>query len=441
MKLWDSRSLLLLVLLFGALETESAQQMRIPPEKTREATVTNNGPSAPSIYDIWLAQDVKWIITDPERRAFNSLTRDEQRQNFVENFWSQRDPTPDTVRNEFKDFHYQRMLNARQNFSTSEVLGWDTAKGRIYVMYGAPNKVEKKTGPLALGLQSAILGSECDAGNTIPVSSYELWYYNQIRGIDHPVSIAFAELCKTGESVAVVSEKDADWLSKPPVPKYKLLCNGKVDPNDENYRLQSFVCGEVPPRVQFKDLEEVVVHHIRYNLLRYEVQLDFDPITDASDMLQLRIKIKNSDLACGRNDGSQRAPVRIFGRFTTMRGRVAHELEDTIDEPIADCFSGYKTYTQSVPLLFGRYRLNLALQDVNGDCVGTYEVNIDVPDMRQTRVSEEPSKEFDARRNSRRSSTGVWRLGLHSCVLNPGGSRNRSDVHQCLFHGARGTAI
>ena len=51
----------------------------------------------------WQNEDVSYIITDEERKAFKQFQTDEEREQFVESFWLRRDPTPDTVENEFKE--------------------------------------------------------------------------------------------------------------------------------------------------------------------------------------------------------------------------------------------------------------------------------------------------------------------------------------------------
>lgn len=378
------RLALLILLPFSGVQILSSGQISSAKIQTAALESSFSGTSAgsASLYDAWLSQDVKWIITGSERRAFNTLQDDAERQSFVESFWDRRDASP-TVGNEFKHTHYQRMLTARQRFSAPGMMGWDAAQGRIYVMYGPPDSVETNhgpytLGPLTLGPQHTILGTSCAVGSARPVNSYEVWHYDDIRGVDHPVWITFAELCKTGESVAVVDKADADWLSRPPVPKYRLECNGKYDPNKDPNGLQAIDCLGNPPQVRFKELEEVVTSHIRYNLVPYEVHISSTPITDATSMLLLTLTVKNSDLTCRADNGAEHAPVRVFVRFTTPAARVAHTLEDTMDEPVASCAGGVREYTQSIPLLLGKYRLSVALEDVNGDRIGTNAEDLQV---------------------------------------------------------------
>jgi len=59
---------------------------------------------------------VSYIISDEERDAFKRLSNDEERDNFIEQFWLRRDPTPDTVENEFKEEHYERIAYANEHF-------------------------------------------------------------------------------------------------------------------------------------------------------------------------------------------------------------------------------------------------------------------------------------------------------------------------------------
>jgi GWxTD domain-containing protein len=94
-----------------------------------------------SPYRKWLNEDVSYIITDEERAAFKRLQTDEEREQFIENFWLRRDPTPDTVENEFKEEHYRRIAYANEHYA-SGIPGWKTDRGKIYIMYGPPDEIE-----------------------------------------------------------------------------------------------------------------------------------------------------------------------------------------------------------------------------------------------------------------------------------------------------------
>ncbi|MCL6506259.1 MAG: GWxTD domain-containing protein, partial [Bryobacteraceae bacterium] len=69
-------------------------------------------------YRKWLEEDVAYIITDEERAAFKRLSTDEEREQFIEQFWLRRDPTPDTAENEYKEEHYRRIAYANERFAS-----------------------------------------------------------------------------------------------------------------------------------------------------------------------------------------------------------------------------------------------------------------------------------------------------------------------------------
>jgi GWxTD domain-containing protein len=92
-------------------------------------------------YEKWLREDVVYIITEQERAAFVALTSDAERENFIEQFWQRRDPTPGTPENEFREEHYRRIAYANEHFAGS-VAGWKTDRGRTYIVYGPPDEID-----------------------------------------------------------------------------------------------------------------------------------------------------------------------------------------------------------------------------------------------------------------------------------------------------------
>jgi GWxTD domain-containing protein len=92
--------------------------------------------------DLWLTQDVTYIIKDDEKARFKTLKSDAEREQFIVQFWARRDPTPATPDvNEFKDEHYRRIGYANQKFA-SKIEGWKTDRGRVYIIYGPPDELE-----------------------------------------------------------------------------------------------------------------------------------------------------------------------------------------------------------------------------------------------------------------------------------------------------------
>lgn len=98
----------------------------------------------PEQYRKWLEEEVVYIITPKEKEVFLRLANDRERELFIEAFWKQRDPNPNTPENEFKKEHFRRIAYANQWFGRdSPGAGWQTPMGRIYIILGEPNSIDK----------------------------------------------------------------------------------------------------------------------------------------------------------------------------------------------------------------------------------------------------------------------------------------------------------
>ena len=98
----------------------------------------------PPRYRDWLDKDVVYIISDDEKKTFLRLTRDEDRDKFIEQFWDARNPSPGSPLNPYKEEHYRRIEYANAHFSLgSGTDGWRTDRGRIYVQLGPPAQTMK----------------------------------------------------------------------------------------------------------------------------------------------------------------------------------------------------------------------------------------------------------------------------------------------------------
>ena len=92
-----------------------------------------------SPYKKWLTEEVPYIITSEERASFKKLSTDDEREQFIENFWERRNPNPGSLENEFKEEYYRRIAYANEHYA-SGIPGWRTDRGRIYIMYGPPDE-------------------------------------------------------------------------------------------------------------------------------------------------------------------------------------------------------------------------------------------------------------------------------------------------------------
>jgi TonB family protein len=157
-----------------------AWQAAPPPQKFAGARQPPEH-AEPSPYELWLNEDVIYIISDAERVAFKSLTTDEEREKFIEQFWLRRDPSPGTSENEFKEEHYRRIAYANKHFQ-AEVPGWKTDRGRIYIIWGPPDEIDTHPGG--------------DEGSRAP---HEEWRYRHLKRTDDDVTFGFSDPLRNGE--------------------------------------------------------------------------------------------------------------------------------------------------------------------------------------------------------------------------------------------------
>jgi GWxTD domain-containing protein len=358
-------------------------------------------------YKKWLDEDVVYIISDEEKKAFKQLSNDEERDQFIEAFWQRRDPTPDTEENEFKEEHYRRIEYANEHFAAG-IPGWRSDRGRMYIMYGPADEVESHPSG---GTYSRPMEEGGGETSTYP---FEDWRYRYLEGVGQEVIIEFVDTCMCGDYHMTMDRGEKDALLHTPGGGSTLYeqmgmatrsqrIGGSLEslgPGPESAmqntkefdRLEQFAKLQAPPPVKFKDLEEVVSHKISVNLMPFDVLTDFVKVTGDTVLVPVTIQMKNRDITFSNKDGVQRGTVNIFGRVTTLTGRIAQTFEDTVQadipaELLPKSAENSQVYWKAIPLRPGRYRFDLVVKDVNGDRVGTWSRGIQVPDFSDDRLA------------------------------------------------------
>lgn len=91
--------------------------------------------------------EVSPIITPAEKEIFFKLKTDKEREEFIKIFWKQRDPSPLTPENEFKEEYYKRLEYVDRVFGSEEGKpGWATERGKFYLLLGPPKTVDRYDG-------------------------------------------------------------------------------------------------------------------------------------------------------------------------------------------------------------------------------------------------------------------------------------------------------
>ncbi|MGA2988927.1 MAG: GWxTD domain-containing protein [Candidatus Korobacteraceae bacterium] len=353
-------------------------------------------------YKKWLNEDVRWIITPEEEAAFKQLSTDEERDQFIEQFWRRRDPTPDTEENEFKDEHYRRIAYANEHFSAG-IQGWRTDRGRIYIVWGPPDETDSH--PSGGTYQRDI----SEGGGTTSTYPFERWRYRYLEGIGSEVVIEFVDACSCNDYHISVDPNEKDALLHTPgagLTMYEQMgLSSQVDrvtggnrnnpfasQSDQFDRLERLAKLNAPPPIKFKDLQEDVTHRVTYNLVPFDVRVDYVRITSDTVLAPITIQVKNKDLTFVSKQGIQRGSLNIFGRASTLSGRVATSFEDTVSidvptELLPKSLEQVSLYWKALTLRPGRYRIDVVVKDVNGDRKGSWSKGVMIPEYSEDKLA------------------------------------------------------
>lgn len=361
-----------------------------------------------SHFKSWLDNDVLYIITQEEKEAFFELNTDEEREQFIEQFWLRRDPTPDTVENEYKEEHYRRIAYANERFASGKP-GWRTDRGRIYIAWGPPDEIESHP-------SGGTYFREWDEGggqtSTFP---FERWRYRYLEGegLGQEIILEFVDPTMSGEYRLTIDPNDKDALLLVPNagltfleemgmaskaqrfdrPGFrplgiKDLSGNPVKSAEYQHeafdKLSQYAAIFKPPPVKFADLEALVTTRVSFNLLPFEMRTDFLRITDETILVPITVAVKKKDVTFKFDNGIHRSTVNIFGRITTMTGRIVQTFEDVIslDVPpslFEKTLEQPSVYQKALPLRPGLYKLHLVLKDLNSGNIGTLETRLVVP--------------------------------------------------------------
>jgi len=381
---------------------------RQPTEKQKKQQKRSLNVELSKTYKKWLNEDVIWIITDQERAAFKQLSNDEERDNFIEAFWQRRDPTPDTEENEYKEEHYRRIAYANEHFAAG-IPGWKSDRGRIYIMYGKADEVESH--PSGGTYQRPME----EGGGETSTFPFEQWRYRYLEGIGQEVIIEFVDSCMCGDYHMTLDRSEKDALKYTPnagLTQYEemgigskanrftgggleQLGTGPMSSSNATKqfdRLEQFAKLQAPPPVKYKDLEELVTTKLITNLMPFDVRTDFVKVTGDTVLVPITIQMKYRDITFANKDGIQRGTVNIFGRVTTLTGRIVQTFEDPaqVDVPaelLPRMAENSSVYWKALPLRPGRYKIDIAVKDVNGDRKGVWSRGIQVPEYSDDKLS------------------------------------------------------
>src|SRR6516165_860598 len=351
-------------------------------------------------YKQWLDEDVIYIISPAERTAFLQLNTSEEREQFIEQFWLRRSSNPDLPDNDFKEEHYRRIAYANEHFA-SGMPGWKTDRGRIYIIWGPADEVDSHpTG----GTWDRPMDEGGGSTSTYP---WETWRYRYLEGLGENVELEFVDPSGSGEYHLTMDPSEKDALTQVPGAGLSLLesmgmaskadrfsrTDGTTLPTalggtpaslNEFTRLELYAKVQRPPEVKYKDLEAIVTSRMVRDQLKFAYRTDFLKVTSDTILVPVTVQVPNNQLQFKAKEGVHSAELNIFGRVSTLTGRVVQTFEDSVMKDYPDSLFQLATkqvslYQKSLPLRPGLYRLDLVVKDVASGNVGAINTRLAVP--------------------------------------------------------------
>jgi GWxTD domain-containing protein len=354
-------------------------------------------------YKKWVDEDVRWIITDQEMQAFKSLSNDEERDQFIENFWLRRNPNPDSPENEYREEHYARIAYANEHFAAGKP-GWKTDRGHMYIAYGKPDNIDSH--PSGGSYERPM---EEGGGNT-STFPFETWHYRYLEGIGDNIDIEFVDTCMCGDYHMTIDRSEKDALKHVPGAGQTLyeqmgqakqadrfsgggleqLGAGPMATQNQSKqfdRLDQFAKLQAAPVIKFKDLESFMTTSkiLTGPPFLFDVRTDYVKVTNDTILVPVTVQIRNGDITFNNKDGVATGTVNILGRVSNLNHKPIQTFEDTVfvqvpSELLARKRTDLSVWWKSLPLRPGLYKIDIVIKDVNNpDHIGRWQRSLNVP--------------------------------------------------------------
>lgn len=386
------RTSIIVFTFFAAFVSITAGQT---PSKTPPASNPVEGPrkvgkEKDDVFKRWITEDVPYIITPAERKAFMMLTTNEEREAFIKIFWDNRDPNPDTEENEYREEYYQRIAYANENFA-SGIPGWRTDRGRIYIAWGKPDSVE-----------SHASGGTYDrpvyeGGGSTTTYPFETWFYRHLDGVGDGIEIEFVDRTGTGEYKIANGPDDKDALAMTPAgrrPNESATGTYQREQDNPFNILARNIALQNPPSIKYGDLNRVLTDSpvIDNNPLYFDLRIDHFRQSDDRVITTFTIQADNNQLKFESSGGLLTATLNILGRITTVANKRGGIFEDAVTthataDELTETRERRSIYQRAVALTPGIYKIDVVVRDVGTGNKGIVRMGFTVPKYEEKKLS------------------------------------------------------
>ena len=374
--------------------------------------------SAEDYYKKWLNEDALYLVTDEERDVFRKLNTPEEKDAFIEQFWFRRDPSPETAENEFKVEHYRRILYANERF-TAGIPGWRTDRGRIYIKFGPPDRLE--TNPAGGSYERP----RSEGGGHTSVAPFEIWEYRRIEGAGDDIVLEFVDdkggglyeltfdpqrkddflqvgflgptwdEIEAAETSGVRNKQDriaGRRYAGDLTGVYRDQGAFQTSRDTPMEKLQLSAALNRAPAIRYKDLEAAISARVTFDKIPVEMSTGFLRISQRQVLVPIALEIPNSALTYRNLTGIYTGKLQVLGQVTSLSGRreavfedeIARDFTETGFEPGKKLTSLFQKHLILPP---GLYKLDLVVKDVESGNMTFVERRLQVPDFSEDNLA------------------------------------------------------
>ena len=410
-------------------------------------------PTLPEAARKWLGEDVPYIIAPVEREVFLKLQSDRERDLFIEAFWKQRDPVPETPENEFKTEHFRRLAYANRYFGRDAARpGWRTDRGRIYIILGEPQDIQRFDGR----------SSTYDA---------EIWFYQGKTGLGLPEGFNLVFFREGGSGEYKLYSPVADgpqalltgWFGKPDYESaYKKLLEAEPNlaavslsliPGDPGtvdgrpsmssdlliQRIESSPARSIESLYARKFLQYKDIVEVEYTANYLESDSLIKVFRDASGFYFVHYAVEPRRLSVNQYGDKFVTTLKVNGRVTTPDGRLVHQFDKTVSlnltqEQMAEAGRMPYDFQDLFPLIGGDYSLSLLIKNEASKEFTSVERSLRIPQAGASVELTQPVLGYRAvRLEPAARRMRAFRVGPFQVFCQPGRTFGRKETLTVVF--------
>lgn len=358
-------------------------------------------------HKIWIEEEVPYIITTKERDVFYKLETDSDRDLFIEAFWKQRDPTPGTPRNEFREEHYRRIEFANKTFGRGTPFkGWRTERGRIYIILGPPRDVQKLLSSDAYPMEIWFYQGNPAFGQA---PFFRLLFYQKGGGGDYalynPSANSPKDLVGNPRRVENTKGYPADW-DELDIGAY-LMLRDLVSPEAANASVSlipssSGFLDRLPSSILLAEVQKYPQKKVNdayaYDFLEHKATVEVSysvhfmgnrsaasVLQDPAGLFFLNYVIVPDNLSMDAYQDKYLADLRITLRLSDAGGKTLFQQEKIIPielrmEELKAVEKNSFQFYDAVPLIPGQYTFNLLLENTVSKEFTSIEKTVSIPE-------------------------------------------------------------